>query len=73
MLKYIILQPWDQSIHQLEYIADGDLTHSINSEVSRMTVLMREISAAIYEQSSGIEQVNVVIAQTDQVAQHGGI
>lgn len=30
---------------------------------------MREISAAIREQSSGIEQVNLAVAQMDQVAQ----
>ncbi len=47
----------------------GQTMHEIASEVSRVTALMREISAATYEQSSGIEQVNVAIAQMDQVAQ----
>ncbi|AIN16962.1 hypothetical protein CH54_2006 [Yersinia rochesterensis] len=47
----------------------GKTMHEIADEVSRVTALMREISAASYEQSSGIEQVNVAIAQMDQVAQ----
>ncbi|AKF39824.1 methyl-accepting chemotaxis protein [Yersinia enterocolitica] len=47
----------------------GKTMHEIADEVNRVTALMREISAASYEQSSGIEQVNVAIAQMDQVAQ----
>jgi methyl-accepting chemotaxis protein len=43
--------------------------HGIASEVGRVTSLMREISAASNEQSHGIEQVNIAIAQMDQVAQ----
>ncbi|HEI8867855.1 TPA: Tar ligand binding domain-containing protein [Serratia odorifera] len=43
--------------------------NGIADEVGRVTALMREISAATREQSSGIEQVNVAVAQMDQVAQ----
>lgn len=43
--------------------------NGIADEVGRVTALMREISAATREQSNGIEQVNLAVAQMDQVAQ----
>ncbi|VTR29740.1 Aspartate chemoreceptor protein [Serratia fonticola] len=43
--------------------------NGITGEVGRVTALMREISAATREQSSGIEQVNLAVVQMDQVAQ----
>ncbi|ANI30727.1 chemotaxis protein [Yersinia entomophaga] len=47
----------------------GKTMNDIAREVSRVTALMKEISAASHEQSSGIEQVNLAITQMDQVAQ----
>src|SRR5690606_2672392 len=39
------------------------------SSVQRVTEIMKEISAASEEQSSGIDQVNLAITQMDEVTQ----
>lgn len=41
----------------------------IYSEVSQVSLLMKEISVASDEQSRGIEQINIAVTQMDDVAQ----
>ena len=47
----------------------GTAMNEIYSEVSQVSVLMKEISVASDEQSRGIEQINVAVTQMDEVAQ----
>lgn len=47
----------------------GVTMHDIVDSVHRVTDIMSEITAASREQSNGIEQVNLAIAQMDQVTQ----
>lgn len=47
----------------------GETMGEIASEVTRVTLLMKEISSASQEQSKGIEQVNLAVTQMDEVAQ----
>nr|WP_315213951.1 methyl-accepting chemotaxis protein [uncultured Duganella sp.] len=47
----------------------GTTMNEIVSSITRVTDIMSEITSASAEQSDGIEQVNVAIAQMDQVTQ----
>ncbi len=47
----------------------GQTMEEIVSSIKRVTDIMSEITAASVEQSSGIEQVNLAIAQMDEVTQ----
>jgi methyl-accepting chemotaxis protein len=53
-----------------ELVADaGGTIREIVHSVKRVTEIMNEISAASFEQSTGIEQVNQAVSQMDQVTQ----
>jgi methyl-accepting chemotaxis protein len=53
-----------------ELVADaGGTIREIVHSVMRVTEIMNEISAASFEQSTGIEQVNQAVSQMDQVTQ----
>ena len=54
--------------HQLANKA-GETMDNIAEEIMRMTKLVREISLASHEQSSGIEQVSIAVSQMDEAAQ----
>jgi len=47
----------------------GDTMREVVTSVQHVTDIMAEITAASSEQSAGIEQVNVAVAQMDQVTQ----
>lgn len=47
----------------------GETMDDITREVTRVTVLMKEISSASQEQSHGIEQVNIAVTSMDEMAQ----
>ncbi|WP_246854920.1 methyl-accepting chemotaxis protein, partial [Naasia sp. SYSU D00057] len=47
----------------------GDTMDEIVTSVKRVTDIMAEISAASQEQSTGLEQVNVAVAQMDKITQ----
>ncbi|WP_249213245.1 MULTISPECIES: methyl-accepting chemotaxis protein [unclassified Tatumella] len=47
----------------------GESMSEIYSEVSQVSLLMKEISVASDEQSRGIEQINIAVTQMDDVAQ----
>jgi methyl-accepting chemotaxis protein len=49
--------------------AAGQTMDEIVTSVKRVTDIMAEISAASQEQSAGIEQVNVAVAQMDKITQ----
>jgi len=50
----------------------GDTGHALEriaEQITRLTAIAREISASSQEQSSGLQQVNIAVAQMDQVTQ----
>nr|WP_276314332.1 methyl-accepting chemotaxis protein [Paraburkholderia phosphatilytica] len=47
----------------------GETMHRIESSIERVTAIMTEIAAASHEQSRGIEQVGLAVAQMDEVTQ----
>ncbi|MFK4057995.1 methyl-accepting chemotaxis protein [Brevundimonas sp. NPDC046655] len=50
----------------------GDTGHALEriaEQITRLTSIAREISASSQEQSSGLQQVNIAVAQMDQVTQ----
>ncbi|WP_317135371.1 methyl-accepting chemotaxis protein [Pollutimonas sp. M17] len=47
----------------------GDTMQELLASVQRVTEIMKEISAASEEQSTGIDQVNLAVAQMDEVTQ----
>ncbi len=47
----------------------GETMDEIAEEIMRMTKIMREISQASHEQSSGIEQISIAVSQMDEAAQ----
>src|SRR5690606_3671203 len=47
----------------------GDTMQELLTSVQRVTEIMKEISAASEEQSSGIDQVNLAVSQMDEVTQ----
>jgi methyl-accepting chemotaxis protein len=47
----------------------GSTMLEVTQAVQRVTDIMAQISSASHEQSAGIEQVNLAIAQMDQVTQ----
>lgn len=51
----------------------GSTMEEIVSSVARVTDIMGEISAATVEQSSGIEQINLAVAQMDGVTQQNAV
>lgn len=51
----------------------GSTMEEIVSSVARVTDIMGEISAATVEQSSGIDQINLAVAQMDGVTQQNAV
>ena len=50
----------------------GDTGHALEriaEQITRLTAIAREISASSQEQASGLQQVNIAVAQMDQVTQ----
>jgi methyl-accepting chemotaxis protein len=47
----------------------GEVIRNMVADIGRLNILISEISSASAEQSSGIEQVNVAVAQMDQMTQ----
>lgn len=47
----------------------GETMDEIAEEIMRMTKIMRQISQASHEQSSGIEQISIAVSQMDEAAQ----
>ena len=47
----------------------GEIIHGMVADMGRLNTLIGEISSASAEQSHGIEQVNVAVAQMDQMTQ----
>src|SRR5690606_11784316 len=47
----------------------GDTMKELLTSVQRVTEIVKEISSASEEQSSGIDQVNVAVSQMDEVTQ----
>lgn len=52
-----------------EKLANGDLNADIVTSTQKVTGIMREITVASHEQSTGVEQVNQVTGQMDNAIQ----
>lgn len=61
-LRFIILRPLDESITQLEYIAEGDLTHDItgegDTEMGRLVRAMRRMQQSLVASVSKVRDAS---------------